>query len=154
MPHITKYLSLLVVTLKHIVTLPNIVQAVHLFAGPRKSSDGELGLIPSAPLRVVLLLDRRAGIERLRPGIAAQFAAGIEQGADNVVILVPDASAAQGPTVRVMAHVDKRRGGPPCREGVALAFDRARQRFADVDEFSPAAQSAESSDLEDGAWVE
>jgi hypothetical protein len=70
-----------------------------------------------------------------------------------VVILVPDASAAQGPTVRVMAHVDKRRGGPPCREGVALTFDRARQRFADVDEFSPASQSA-TSDLEDGAWVE
>jgi hypothetical protein len=47
-----------------------------------------------------------------------------------VVILVPDTSAA-GTVVRVRVHVDKRRGGPPCREGVDVYFNRARQRFVD-----------------------
>ena len=114
------------------------------------------GLAKALRIPVLMLVQfNRAGGKSDRPTMFdALGGSAIEQGADNVVILVPDASAAQGPTVRVTAHVDKRRGGPPCREGVALAFDRVRQRFTDVDEFSPAAQSAESSDLEDGAWVE
>ena len=70
-------------------------------------------------------------------GLGAMFDAfggsAIEQGADNVVILVPDAAAKGAPIGRVTVFVDKRRGGAPSPDGVPILFDRVRQRMRDVD---------------------
>ena len=90
------------------------------------------GLAKKLRAPVLMLVQfNRSGAKSERPTMFdALGGSAIEQGADNVVILVPDASAT-GVTVRVRVHVDKRRGGPPCREGVDVYFNRARQRFID-----------------------
>lgn len=106
-------------------------------------------------IAVLLLIQfNRVGAKSKRPTMFdAHGGSGIEQGADKVVILVPDEATRGSALSRVLAHVDKRRGGAPCEAGIAVSFDKPRQRFVDVDEFDAASQSAEPSDLEDGAWV-
>lgn len=90
------------------------------------------GLAKKLRVPVLMLVQfNRGGAKAERPTMYdALGGSAIEQGSDNVVILVPDTSAA-GTVVRVRVHVDKRRGGPPCREGVDVYFNRARQRFVD-----------------------
>lgn len=90
------------------------------------------GLAKKLRAPVLMLVQfNRSGAKSERPTMYdALGGSAIEQGSDNVVILVPDTSAA-GTVVRVRVHVDKRRGGPPCREGVDVYFNRARQRFVD-----------------------
>lgn len=99
----------------------------------------------------------RVGAKAERPTMFdALGGSGIEQAADNVVILVPDEGTEvrepRNVRVRVRVHIDKRRGGPVCREGVMVLFNKSRQRFgATEDEFAaiPAA-----GDLDDGNGAE
>lgn len=96
---------------------------------------------------VVLVQFNRGGAKAERPTMFdALGGSGIEQAADNMLILVPEeasASAAQG---RVRIFVDKRRGGSPCREGVVVGFDRARQRFRGVQAMIDAAMGEDFGD--------
>lgn len=81
---------------------------------------------------------------------------GIEQAADNVVILVPDDGTEvrepRNVRVRVRAHIDKRRGGPVCREGVMMLFNKSRQRFGATEDDFAAMPAA--GDLDDGTGAE
>lgn len=114
------------------------------------------GLAKALRVPVLMLVQfNRVGGKSDRPTMFdALGGSAIEQGADNVVILVPDAGAPAGARLRVMAHVDKRRGGPPCREGVALTFDRARQKFTDQDDEEFSTQHAEPAEHDGEGWVE
>ena len=95
----------------------------------------------------------RVGAKAERPTMHdALGGSGIEQAADNVVILVPDEGTEvrepRNVRVRVRAHIDKRRGGPVCREGVMMEFNKSRQRFGASDDDFAAAPVAD--DLDDG----
>ncbi len=115
------------------------------------------GLAKKLRVPVLMLVQfNRGGAKAERPTMYdALGGSAIEQGSDNVVILVPDTSAA-GTVVRVRVHVDKRRGGPPCREGVDVYFNRARQRFCDDANDGDAAQDGPAhyadNDLGDDTW--
>lgn len=112
------------------------------------------GLAKKLRAAVLMLVQfNRSGAKSERPTMFdALGGSAIEQGADNVVILVPDASST-GTTMRVRAHVDKRRGGPPCREGVDVFFNLARQRFVDdAYDGEDAAPAMDYSDTGDDAW--
>lgn len=115
------------------------------------------GLAKKLRVPVLMLVQfNRGGAKAERPTMYdALGGSAIEQGSDNVVILVPDTSAT-GTVVRVRVHVDKRRGGPPCREGVDVYFNRARQRFCDDANDGDAAQDGPAhyadNDLGDDTW--
>lgn len=115
------------------------------------------GLAKKLRAPVLMLVQfNRSGAKSDRPTMFdALGGSAIEQGSDNVVILVPDTSAA-GTVVRVRVHVDKRRGGPPCREGVDVYFNRARQRFCDDANDGDAVQDGPAhyadNDLGDDTW--
>lgn len=86
---------------------------------------------------IMLVQFNRVGAKSDRPTMFDAFGgSAIEQGCDNVMILAPEKDAPTGPTVRVAAYVDKRRGGAPCKEGVGVVFDRGRQRFTDGSAFA------------------
>jgi len=115
------------------------------------------GLAKKLRVPVLMLVQfNRGGAKAERPTMYdALGGSAIEQGSDNVVILVPDTSAA-GTVVRVRVHIDKRRGGPPCREGVDVYFNRARQRFCDDANDGDAVQDGPAhyadNDLGDDTW--
>lgn len=129
-----------------------VVDYLHLFqrdAGDERSRGDEVirrqvyalkGLAKSLRVPVLMLVQfNRVGGKAQRPTMFdALGGSGIEQGADNVVILVPDESTRSAAVGRVMVHVDKRRGGSVCIDGVAVLFDRTRQRFIDTGRMSPA----------------
>lgn len=77
----------------------------------------------------------RAGGKSERPTMFDLLGgSGIEQAADNVLILVPEDSDAE--IARVTAFVDKRRGGSVEKRGRVVLLDKARQRYLDLsDEF-------------------
>ena len=126
-----------------------VVDYLHLFsrdAGDERLRGDEVirrqvyalkGLAKALRVPVLVLVQfNRVGGKSERPRMFdALGGSGIEQGADNVLILVPDESQRSAAQGRVMAFVDKRRGGAPCTEGVAIHFDRARQRFCDAPEW-------------------
>lgn len=83
---------------------------------------------------LMLVQFNRGGAKSERPTMFDAFGgSAIEQGADNVVILVPDPQTRGSPLGRVTVFVDKRRGGAPSPDGVAVLFDRTRQRMRDLD---------------------
>lgn len=95
----------------------------------------------------------RVGAKAERPTMFdALGGSGIEQAADNVVILVPDEGTEikepRNVRVRVRVHIDKRRGGPVCREGVTVLFNKSRQRFSATEDDFAAMPVAD--DLDDG----
>lgn len=99
----------------------------------------------------------RVGAKSERPTMHdALGGSGIEQAADNVVILVPDDGTEvrepRNVRVRVRAHIDKRRGGPVCREGVMMLFSKSRQRFGATEDDFAAMPAA--GDLDDGTGAE
>ena len=106
------------------------------------------GLAKSLRIPVLMLVQfNRSGGKSERPTMFdALGGSAIEQGSDNVVILVPDADG----STRVRAFVDKRRGGPPCREGVVVHFDRVRQRFTGGESEFAAGSAAMVNDDDDG----
>lgn len=134
-----------------------VVDYLHLFqrdAGDERSRGDEVirrqvyalkGLAKSLRVPVLMLVQfNRVGGKSARPTMFdALGGSGIEQGADNVVILVPDETTRSAAMGRVMVHVDKRRGGSVCADGVAVLFDRTRQRFIDTGGMAPTA---------DGGW--
>lgn len=86
---------------------------------------------------LMLVQFNRGGAKSDRPTMFDAFGgSGIEQGCDNVVILVPDPATESAVIGRVTVYVDKRRGGSPCKDGAAILFDRARQRMRDRDDDS------------------
>lgn len=83
---------------------------------------------------LMLVQFNRGGAKSDRPTMFDAFGgSGIEQGADNVVILVPDPQTKSDPVGRVTVFVDKRRGGAPSTDGTVILFDRVRQRMRDLD---------------------
>ena len=79
---------------------------------------------------LMLVQFNRGGAKSDRPTMFdALGGSGIEQAADNMLILVPEEANASAPSGRVRIFIDKRRGGAPCREGVLVGFSRTRQRF-------------------------
>jgi len=104
---------------------------------------------------LALVQFNRGGAKSERPTMFDAFGgSGIEQGADNVVILVPDASTKREPVGRVTVYVDKRRGGTTAEDGRAILFDRVRQRMRDLDDAAP--RDVSRDDLDDGngaAWA-
>jgi len=97
----------------------------------------------------------RVGAKSDRPTMFdALGGSGIEQAADNVVILVPEEGTEirepRNNRVRVRVHVDKRRGGPVCREGVTVEFNKSRQRFGVTGEAAGFVDAPRADDLDDG----
>lgn len=102
---------------------------------------------------LMLVQFNRAGAKSERPTMFDAFGgSGIEQGADNVVILVPDASTKRDPVGRVTVYVDKRRGGATVEDGRVILFDRVRQRMRDLDDVAPRVDSY-SGLADGGAWA-
>lgn len=100
----------------------------------------------------------RVGAKAERPTMHdALGGSGIEQAADNVVILVPDDGTEirepRNVRVRVRAHIDKRRGGPVCREGVMMLFNKSRQRFGATEDDFTAVPTVDDLDDGNGAQV-
>lgn len=148
-----------------------VVDYLHLLArdaGDERSRTDEVlrrqvyalkGLAKRLRVPVLMLVQfNRGGAKSERPTMFdALGGSAIEQGSDNVVIMVPDASDGDGTAaIPVRVFVDKRRGGPPCREGVTVFFDRARQTFRDTleDDSAGAVVAPDEREYDDGGWIE
>lgn len=100
---------------------------------------------------LMLIQFNRVGAKADRPTMHdAHGGGGIEQGADKVVILVPDKGTRSADIGRVLAHIDKRRGGAPCEDGIPLDFDKPRQVMRDVGAGEAAFGDGASNEFGDG----